>query len=72
MTSTWFYKFFEDGLWNMLEEELTATHGLAKNAVNNVTDSIWMEEIPRCIFDILLSKLLLFFFRVLYFRFIMK
>jgi hypothetical protein len=56
----------------MLEEELTATHGLAKNAVNNVTGSIWMEEIPRCIFDILLSKLLLFFFRVLYFRFIMK
>ena len=39
-----------------------AAHGLAKHAVNNIADSIWMEEILRCSYQ----SFLLFLFRVLY------
>lgn len=34
-----------------------AAHGLAKTVVNDIIDKIWMEEIPSCIFDVVLSKL---------------
>jgi ribonuclease HI len=32
-----------------------AAHGLAKEAVREVIDRVWMEEIPSCIFDISFS-----------------
>ena len=55
MTSMWFYKFFEDGLWNMLEEELTVLHKVWPRTPSIMLQTLF--EIPRFIFYIVLSKL---------------
>lgn len=33
-----------------------ATHRLLKEAVKDVMDKVWMEEIPSCIYDIAFSE----------------
>ena len=38
-----------------------AGHGLAKNTVYNVTNSISMEDISKCVFDIILLELFALF-----------
>lgn len=45
--------------WNVQhvkQEANAAAHGLAKNAISISTDHIWLEEIPHCIFDVVILE----------------
>jgi ribonuclease HI len=45
--------------WEIVHAKRTqnhAAHGLAKEATREVMDKVWIEEIPLCIYDIILSE----------------
>jgi hypothetical protein len=50
--------FWMANLGHVKREANSAAHGLAREAVTHIVDSIWMEEILPWIYDIVIRELL--------------